>query len=219
MQEFDMKSPLAVILLFSASLCSAAQATSVARSTTPPQGAQTIAPNLNSILADVQHAAISANTDLGKLRIEKWKADGAEKQQMQQVSDSLQRNINAAIPGLISDLQATPGSVSKAFKLYHNLNVVYEFLNSLAEAAGAFGKKEEYEPLAADAAALDKARQNLSGYIEQVATNLETQAKKPPPPATPAQTTQAPPKKVVIDEGTTPAKNKKKKKTAPAPPQ
>jgi hypothetical protein len=213
-----MKGPLAAILLFTASLCSAAQATSVARSTAPPQGAQTIASNLNSILADVQRAAISANADLAKLRIEKWKADGTEKQQMQQVSDSLQRNINAAIPGLISDLQATPGSVSKAFKLYHNLNVVYEFLNSLAEAAGAFGKKDEYEPLAADAAALDKARQSLSGYIEQAATNLEALAKKPPPPATPAQTTQAPPKKVVIDEGTTPAK-KKRKKAAPTPPQ
>src|SRR5215510_14864801 len=208
-----MKVPLAVIVLFSLGL--AAQTRPASYPATPTQAAQTVGPNLNSILADIQHAALSANSDLGKLRIEKWKADNAQKQQMQQVADSLQRNINAAIPGLISDVQASPGSVSRAFKLYHNLNVVYEFLNSLADAAGAFGKKEEYDPLAADAMALDHARQNLSNYIEQTATNLETQLKKPQPAPANTQSAQSP-KKVVIDDSAAP---KKKKKPAPAPPQ
>jgi hypothetical protein len=216
-----MKTALAASVLFSLSLSLAAQSrkpvTVSAPSPTAGQpAAQPAGPNLNAILGELQRTTQAANVDLSKLRIEKWKADGSEKQQMQQVAESLQKNITMAVPGLINDLQAAPGSVSKAFKLYHNMNVVYEFLNSLAEAAATYGKKEEYEPLANDASALDNARQNLSSYIEQTANNLEIQLQKPvPTPQTqPAQT----PKKVVIDDDTPPPKKKKKKAaTTPKP--
>lgn len=174
-------------------------------------------PNLNAILSDLQRVSLATNGDLSKLRIEKWKADGPEKQQMQQVADSLQRNITQAVPGLITDLQASPGSVLKAFKLYHNLNVVYEFLSSLSEAAGAYGKREEYDPLSSDASGLDRVRQNLSDYIEHSATNMEIQLKNSAPPKPPAaQTTQQAPKRVIIDDA--PSTTKKKKKPSPATP-
>src|SRR5205807_4842277 len=137
--------------------------------------------------------------DIGKLRIEKWKTDSSQKQQMQQVADSLQRNITSAVPGLISDVRNSQGSVSKTFKLYHNINVVYEFLSSLAEAAGAFGKKEEYEPLAGDASALDDARQKLSAYIEQVAANLESSPKSAS--GSQSAASGSGPKKIIVDDG------------------
>ncbi|HEY2235991.1 MAG TPA: hypothetical protein VGK01_21140, partial [Candidatus Angelobacter sp.] len=112
-----------------------------------PQPAQdTPQTDLNTILLQIQKATSSANVNLGKLRIEKWKTDSQEKQQMQQVADSLQKNIANAVPGLVSDVQTSRGGVLASFKLYHNLNVVYEFLSSMAEAAGAYGKKEEYQP-------------------------------------------------------------------------
>lgn len=183
----------------------------------PAAPAAAAGPNLNAILSDLQRVTLATNGDLTKLRIEKWKADAPEKQQMQQVADSLQRNITQAVPGLITDLQSSPGSVLKAFKLYHNLNVVYEFLSSLSEAAGAYGKKDEYDPLSSDASGLDRVRQNLSDYIEHSATNMEIQLKNsasPKPPA--AQTTQPAPKKIVIDD--TPTTTKKKKKPSPATP-
>ena len=129
--------------------------------------------DLNAILLQIQQATSSANVNIGKLRIEKWKTDSQQKQQMQQVADSLQKNITNAVPGLISDVQTSRGGVLASFKLYHNLNVVYEFLSSMAEAAGAFGKKEEYQPLEGDATALDTVRQNLSTYIEQAAGKME----------------------------------------------
>ena len=206
-----MKTALAVIALFSMSVGLAAQTrTSSQQQTLRTQSvAQPAGTNVNALLADLQHVAVSTNSDLAKLRIERWKADNSQKEQMQQVANSLQRNITAAVPGLISELQAEPGSVSRAFKLYHNLNVVYEFLNSLSEAAGAFGKREEYEPLSADASALDTIRQNLSNFIEQRAAVLEN----PPKPPTQAQATE-PPKKVVIDDNAPPPKKSKKKKTS-----
>ena len=180
-----------------------------------PAASQPASPELNAIISDVQKVALSSNGDLGKLRIEKWKADGPQKQQMEKVTESLQRNINNAIPGLISDLQADPTSVSKAFKLYHNMNVVYEFMSSLAEATGAFGKKEEYEPLANDASVLDKVRQDLSGYVERTATTLDAQLKKTATTAPQTTASQQQPKKIIVDDDT-PKKTKKTAKKKPA---
>src|SRR5262249_61366351 len=97
-----------------------------------------------------------------------------QKQQLQQIAGSLQKNITSAVPGLINDVQNSRGSVAASFKLYHNLNVVYENLSYLADVAGGLGKKEEFEPLAADAAALEAARTRLSDYIEQSAVKMET---------------------------------------------
>ena len=174
-------------------------------------------PDLNTVLTDLQRIAIATNGDIGKLRIDKWKTETSQKQQMQQVADSLQRNIASAIPGLISDVQNSQGSVSKTFKLYHNINVVYEFLSSLAEATGAFGKKEEYEPLATDASALDTVRQSLSSYIEQAANTMESRTKQGTTTAQNAQPAQKGPKKIVIDDtaSSTRKKGSTKKKAVP----
>lgn len=189
-----------------------------------PQRTQVAGVDLTGVLAQVQQATSSANLNIAKLRIEKWKTDSDQKKQMQQVADSLQKNISNAVPGLIADVQNSRGSVLASFKLYHNLNVVYEFLVSLAEAAGAFGKKEEYEPLAADATALDSARQNLSIYIEQAANRLEN-APRAAANTQPQQASQVPGRKVVVidDEDTPPkkprkssSKSSKKKTSAPA---
>ena len=201
-----MKTAVAAIILLG-SLCAGQASQAVASQPAAPS-------SLNTVLADLQRVALATSGDIGKLRIEKWKTDSSQKQQMHQVADSLQRNITNAIPGLISDVQNSQGSVSKTFKLYHNVNVVYEFLNSLAEATGAFGKKEEYEPLVTDAASLDNIRQNLSTYIEQAATSLETRPKPGMSPTQSAQTSKGP-KKIVIDDAAPSKKKTTKKKTPP----
>jgi hypothetical protein len=162
--------------------------------------------DLNQIVAQIERVAMATNGDIAKLRIEKWKTDNQQRQQLQKVADSLQRNITDAVPGLIADVQNTHGSVSSSFKLYHNLNVVYEFLSSLADAAGAVGRKEEYEPLAQDAAELDSVRSSLSNYIEQTATSYESRMQN----ATKAAQQAPPPVKVIVDDE--PAKKPKPKK-------
>jgi TolA-binding protein len=153
----------------------------------PGGQAQPVQANLNLIIAQVQKAALATNGDLGKLRIEKWKTDSDQKDQLQKISDSIQRNLTNAVPGLIGDIQNSHGNVSATFKLYHNMTIVYEYLTSLTDAAGVLGKREEYEPLAADAAALDSARENLSTYIQQQATTYESRVRTPPPGGAPAQ--------------------------------
>jgi hypothetical protein len=197
-----------------------------------PSGGQPVIADLNLILTQLQRAAVSTNGDLGKLRIEKWKTDNDQKEQLQKMVDSLQRNLTNAVPGLINEVQNSRGSMSSTFKLYHNITIVFEYLSSVTDAAGVLGKKEEYEPLAADAAALDSARQNLSTYIEQAAVQIESRKRNPPRPAggsAPAAGVGTKgPNKVVVDkngvshiiieddDGDKPAKSTKKKASQPA---
>jgi hypothetical protein len=218
-----MKTAFAAVIfvLFSAGYGVQAQTQAQPPSTQPVQAAPPAA-DLNSILLQIQHATSSANVSIGKLRIEKWKTDAGQRQQLQQVADSLQKNIANAVPGMVNDVQSSRGGVVASFKLYHDLNIVYEFVSSLADAAGAMGKREEYEPLAADAAALDTARQNLSVYIEQAAGKLES-ANRQPNGTVPMQARQLQPvpgkKVVVIDDEQPPQKRAKptKKKSSPPP--
>jgi hypothetical protein len=188
-----MKPALTVmIFVLSAALVLAAQT-----SAGTPQ--QAPAPSLDASLALIQKATLATNTDISKLRIEKWKTDSGQKQQLLQVAASLQKNITRAVPGLITDVQNSKGSVSTTFKLYHNLNVLFEFLSSLADAAGSLGRPEEYEPLVNDAAVLDSARQNLSTYVEQAASILESKVQPAGSTAAAADGTQTTSKKITLN--------------------
>ncbi len=220
-----MKHVVAVsILLFSAAF-GLAQAGSTNRPSTAPTPSAAIspsstAPSLDTILTEVQQATQSANLNIARLRIDRWKADSAEKADMQHVADSLHKNISLAVPDLISDVRSSHGSVSSTFKLYHNINVVFEYLNQLTDAAGSAGKKEEFDPLNGDVAALDRARQHLSAYIEQAAASLENKVRTAVASATPAPTPQATPKKIIVDDDTPhkrPATTKKQKTSTPTP--
>jgi hypothetical protein len=214
-----MKNVLAVIVL----LLGGASGVAQSQSNSPQHPLAALpAANLNAILAQIQQAVQSANTDIGRLHIDKWKTDADQKQQLHQMADSIQRNITNAMPGLISDVQTTSGNVSTTFKLYHNLNVLYEFLIYLADAAGSMTRQDEYDPLAKDASALDSARQGLSIYIEQAALKLESvRLSTPPAPSSTQTSAPPPPKKIVIDDGDPPKQPVKpsKKKTSSASPQ
>jgi hypothetical protein len=215
-----MRAALAVIVLSSLGAELVAQPGMPSANPPPPQAAvqtstQGAGPSFNAILSALQQATQTANLDLTRLRIEKWKADGSDKQEMERIAASLQKNLTVAVPGLISEAQAAPGSVVRAFKLYDNITIVYEYLSSLSEAAGAYGKKEEYEPLGRDLSALDNARRNLSDYIEQAANTLETPRK--PPPTVQAQPAPTPKKIVIDDDNPPPKKTVKKKKPSPTP--
>jgi hypothetical protein len=184
----------------------------------PAQPAPSV--NLNAVLLQVQQSTNSASVDIGKLRVDRWKTDPDQKQQLQHIGESLQKSIANAVPALVTNVQSSKGSVSATFKLYHNLNVIYENLNYLADVAGGLGKKEEFDPLAADCAALETARQSLSIYISESAGRLEAASRQAAVNA--AVQTQVPGKKVVvINEDEQPAKKPvkpaaKKKATTPA---
>jgi hypothetical protein len=174
---------------------------------------------LNGILSKLQQTAQSMQSDLGKTRIEKWKTDGATKKQTLANLESIQRNLQSALPETIAQLNNAPEDVGVSFKLYRNLDALYDVFGSVVESAGAFGSKDEFQSLSNDMNGLESARrafgermQKLAASKEDELTRLRAQVKTlsaaPPPP----------PKKIVVDDTEAPKKPVKKKVTKPKTP-
>ena len=170
---------------------------------------------LNALLGNLEQAAPVTTNDLSKLRVDRWKADFGLKRQTQANVDSVMRNLQYALPGLITELRNAPEDLAVTFKVYHNLDALHDVLRSIAENAGAFGSKNDYEALANDADALDKVRRALADRLQNLAASKEAElgrlraqlkaAQAAPPP---------PPKKIVIDDE---EKQKKPVKKKPKP--
>jgi hypothetical protein len=174
---------------------------------------------LNGILTQLQQTAQRMQSDLGKTRIEKWKTDGATKRQTLANVESIQRNLQSALPEMIAQLNSAPENLGASFKLYRNLVVLNDYFGSVVESAGAFGSKDEFQSLGNDMNGLESARrafgermQKLAASKEDELTRLRAQVKTlsaaPPPP----------PKKIVVDDTEPPKKPAKKKVTKPKPP-
>ena len=74
--------------------------------------------------------------------------DSSTKHQASENIGSIQRNVTAALPALIAAVHTAPQSLAANFKLYRNLNALYDVVASVSESAGAFGKREEYDLMA-----------------------------------------------------------------------
>jgi hypothetical protein len=179
--------------------------------------------DVTPIVAQIQATARSTTTDISQLNIRKWKVGADIKSDAETKADSIQRNLRAALPAMISQVQRVPNDFSGNFKLYRNLGVLYDVMSSLAESAGAFGSKSEFENLAADLNRMDQARHALGERLETLAnakeaeiTWLQNQLRAERTAAA------APPKKIVVDENDNndkkpAAKNARKKKPTTLP--
>ena len=171
----------------------------------------------------LQAAASRATLDLQQLRIDKWKTDGESKRQLEANSDSVQRNLSSALPGLIDAVRAAPQDLNAEFKLYRNLNVLYDVFASLTEATGAFGPRGDYEALAQQLETIDSVRHNLADSLEHLTSSTQSQLvqlQNQLRTYQQAAAAVAPPKKVVVDDTEPPKKtaHKKKKPATPATP-
>ncbi len=186
---------------------------------TQPPVAYASVSKLNDILTPLQQTAQSMQADLGKIRIEKWKTDASTKQQTLANVASIQRNLKDALPGMITELNNAPEDLGASFKLYRNLDALYDVFGSVVESAGAFGSKDDFQNLSNDMTGLENARhvfgermQKLAASKEEELTRLRAQVKTlsaaPPPP---------PPKKIIVDDTEPAPKPAKKKVTKPKP--
>jgi len=210
-----MKITRTLLLLLCASLALSAQSTPAPA---PPAGSVSMTPVLAQ-LDRLQSAASQANSELSYMRIEKWKADANSKQQAQSNADSIQRNLTEALPALIAAVRSAPQDVGAEFKLYRNLNVLYNVFASLTESAGAFGPRNDYDALARQLEVIDSVRRSLGDSLENLTAatqselnQLRTQVKTLQQQAA---TTPAAPKKVVVDDNE-PAKKTTTHKKKPA---
>ena len=204
-------------------------ATAAALAQTPPpsQQAAEAVPNasarqVNSLLEQVQKTAQDMQADLSALRVERWKTDANTRRSTLGDVDSVERNLRDALPEIVGQVRNAPESMPATFKLYRNLDALYDVFSSIAESAGAFGSKDEYQSLANDLNELEKSRRSFAERVDALANSKEGEitalrgqlhdaqaalAAVPPPP----------PKKVVAED-TEPPKPVKKKPKVPKPP-
>ena len=198
--------------------CLAVSAQVISSSQPAPQGpvSYASASQLNTLLAQLEEASQAAQVDLAKMRIERWKTDSGSKRQAQGNVDSIQRNLQSALPEIIAELKASPESLTSTFKLYRNLDALYDVFESVAESAGAFGSKDEFQALENDVSAFEKGRRSVAERMETLAGAKEVEVNRLRAALQSAQanTPPTPPKKIVVDD-TAPAKKPVKKKPAP----
>jgi hypothetical protein len=171
-----------------------------------PQPAPAVASPLDSEMADLARVTAATQSDLADLNTDKhsfnwktswrfWHRESSTNTKSQQIADSLQRNLRDAMPGLVHDVQTT-GSFTATFKLYNNLSVVCELLDSLAESTAS----DKKGPLVNDSAAMGRIRQDLATFVEQKAAALDANGKPPYTWTATSSPNSKAPKKIVIDD-------------------
>lgn len=177
------------------------------------------APDLSGNLAQLNQVVEQTRLDLARLRVDKWKTDSSSKRQAEANAESVQRNLTAALPAIVQQVRANPGSVAATFKLYRNLNALYDVMSSVTESAGAFGSKEEFQALANDTANLDSLRRSLADKVDAMASARDSEVAQLQARArqAAAAAAAAPPKKIVVDENESEKKPKKSTSTKKKP--
>ncbi|PYV47721.1 MAG: hypothetical protein DMG92_15650, partial [Acidobacteria bacterium] len=176
---------------------------------------------LNQLLNTLQQTSQAMQDDLSHLRIEKWKTDSGTKHQTESDVQSVQRNLQSALPGMLNDLKNSPESTPVTFRVYRNLDALYDVMNSLVESAGAFGSKDEFQSLNKELGSLEESRRAFANRMDKIANAKETEIGHL---RAALQTARAeiPPKKTVVDDTQPPTTKKpakrKKPATVPKPP-
>jgi hypothetical protein len=160
--------------------------------------ASSVARDLNSTLAELIRVAPATNQDLaylqqqgGRLRwVTFWRGEKANNAQME---EALRRNLQFAVPSLIHDTQVSGGSISTTLKLYRDLTVVCESLDSLLP-PGSRESKTELTALSNDLSDMNRLREDLFSNIQQTAASMESKNQQV------LSSTGRSPKRIIVDD-------------------
>lgn len=181
-----------------------------------PAIAQQTLPDPTPSLDALEQTARGAATDLGHIRVEKWKIDNKSRYDAQTDRDSLQRNLQS-LPEVIGKVRQAPNDLTANFELYRNLEVLSGIFSHFAETTGAFGSHDDYSMLANDLSGLDKARRDFTQRMETLTSSAQAELTRYRTQAKSTQAaTSAQPKKIVIDDSEPDKKSAAAKKKKPA---
>jgi hypothetical protein len=225
------KVTLLTLLFLGGSGAARAQAAQAPAATAPPAAAQApaaaVAPapagfamiNLRPALANVQ-------TAITNLNVAHWKAPNDIRATTQQDINSMQRDLNTTLPGLMAQADAAaaatgPAALSPAFAVFRNLDALYDVMLRVTETAGLAGSAADASSLEDARAGLEDGRAKLGAWLLQAigAQDAQVARLQAPAPARPASTAPAAtPNKIVVNDGPDTTKpHKKKPPTTPAP--
>lgn len=168
---------------------------------------------LQPTLSQVSQAVVALN-------ISHWKAPSAVRSATQQNVDSIQRDLNNTLPGMLATADAAPESVSAVFPVYRNIDALYDVLLRVSQTAMLAAPENEAASITNALSKLESARNDLGNAVLTASKNNEDEAAKLRAVIQQMAAAKAaePPKTTVIDDG--PVKSttssKHKKKSAPA---
>jgi hypothetical protein len=201
------------LLLWSGSftLSATAQAAAPGAAPAPAPGGFAMA-NLRPALANVQSA-------IGNINIGHWKLSAATRTAAQQDVVSMQRDLTATLPGLMSQAEASgPGVLSPSFAVFRNLDALYDVLLRVSETAALAGSESDAGSLEDARAGLEDGRGKLGAWLLQSIGAQDAQIARQQTPAAQAATPAPAPSKIVVDDGpAAPKPHKKKPVPTPAP--
>ena len=135
--------------------------------------------DLESTLLDLDRASATTLTDISHMHIDRWKGgwksgfttSSSHKDHAEEAAGALQRNLRGPLPDMIRTALNAHGTLAPTFKVYEDLSLVCETLDTLLMVTEEYGNhKEEYVPLAMDFNNLARLRRSLSSYIMQRAS-------------------------------------------------
>jgi hypothetical protein len=182
-----------------------------------PRGRTQVAPvrtDLTSMLLDLDRATAATLTDISHMHIERWKGgwksgfttSNVHKNHADEAAGALQRNLKGPLPEMIRTALNAHGNMAPTFKVYEDLSLVCETLDTLLMVTEEYGnRKDEYEPLAMDFNTLTRLRRGLSAYIMQRAAAADAGGFSGGSPASfnsyaPDPGTSELPRKIIIDD-------------------
>jgi hypothetical protein len=171
-------------------------------------------------IASLRPALANVQNTIANLGVSHWKAPAETRTAVQQDIASMQRDLNATLPGLVAQAEANPTALSPAFAVFRNLDALYDVLLRVTETAALAGSGSDAGSLEDARAGLEDGRGKLGSWLLQSISAQDAQivhlqtALAARPAASPA----ASPNKIVVDDGPeTPKPRKKKPAPTPAP--
>jgi hypothetical protein len=182
------------------------------------QAAAAPSPAATSVSSTVRPALAQVGQALGGISIHRWKAPNEVKSAADQDVQSIQKDLNGTLSGLLDQADAAPGSVPAAFAVYRNVDALYDTLLRVVLTANLAAPDNEVNSLQAALSSLESARgslgdsilntsQSQTAELVRIRTALSKAAVVPKPPVT----------TTVVDDGPATSASKSKKSTTKKP--
>jgi hypothetical protein len=162
--------------------------------------------NLRPALGNVQNA-------ISGLSISHWKAPSATRAATQQDVASMQRDLSATLPELMTQAEGANAALSPSFAVFRNMDALYDVLLRVTETAALAGPDSDASSLEEARAGLEDGRAKLGAWLLQSISAQDAQIAHLQAPAPRVAAAPAGPNKIVVNDGPEAAKPRKKKPT------
>lgn len=122
----------------------------------------------------VQAALSGVQNTTSGLNIRRWRTSRDARKVAQQNVDSIQSDLGAQLPQLLTQADHTPNSVPRSFALYRNIDALYDVLLRVSRTADTAAPANEANAIAASLEQLEQARKALGDQILRVSEENQT---------------------------------------------